>query len=157
MHTPLNNGNGAPPEPSELYGQYCKPALVERLKALRLDVTYERAEGDHLWYRCDGRPRRVLDLVGGYGTNLLGHNHPDLVALAWGRMDDRAPVFAQASVRGGAARLAAALCQRLGDFVVTFTNSGTEAVEAALKHAYLVRSRPLFWAVKGGFHGKTLG
>ena len=145
------------PASSDAYGRYCKPALVERLAALRLDVTYERAEGDHLWYRAGGRPRRVLDLVGGYGTNLLGHNHPDLVAVAWGRLQDRVPVFAQASVRGGAGRLAEALCRRLGDFVVTFTNSGTEAVEAALKHAYLERRRPLFWAVKGGFHGKTLG
>ena len=69
--------------------------------------------------------------------NLLGHNHPDLIAVAWGKMEDRAPVFAQASIRDGAARLAKALCQRLGDFVVTCTNSGTEAIEASIKHAYL--------------------
>ena len=142
-------------ESSEEYAHFCKPALVERLAALRLDVTYERAEGDHLWYQAGGRPRRILDLVGGYGTNLLGHNHPDLIAVAWGRMADRVPVFAQASVRGGAARLAKALCRRLGDFVVTFTNSGTEAVEAALKHAYLdaaARCGP-----RGGFHGRPWG
>ena len=145
-------------DPAGAYGRYCKPGLVDRLGALGLDVTYERAEGDHLWYRSGGGGlRRVLDFVGGYGTTLFGHYHPDLVAVARRQLDTRAPVFAQASCRSGAAELAEALCERLGDFVVTFVNSGTEAVEAALKHAHLERPRPIIWAVKGGFHGKTLG
>src|SRR5207249_1106506 len=38
-----------------------------------------------------------------------------------------------------------------------FTNSGAETIEAAVKHCLLERPRRLFWAVKGGFHGKTLG
>jgi acetylornithine/succinyldiaminopimelate/putrescine aminotransferase len=144
-------------EPDGGYARYCKPGLVDRLRAIRLDITYERAEGDYLWYRHEGTLRRVLDLVGGYGANLFGHHHPDLVAVARDQLDAQVPVFAQASCRTGAGRLAEALCERLGDYLVTFVNSGAEAIEAALKHAFLERPRPMYWAVRGGFHGKTLG
>jgi len=47
--------------------------------------------------------------------------------------------------------------KRLAIYVVTFTNSGTETVEAALKHAILECRKPVIWSVKGAFHGKTLG
>ena len=56
-----------------------------------------------------------------------------------------------------AGRLAEALNRRLGDYIVILTNTGTETTEAAIKHLHLERSRPLLWAVKGAFHGKTSG
>ena len=60
-----------------------KPGLRNLLAAIGLDVTFERAVGDLLYYRDDeGQEIEVLDLVGGYGTLLLGHNHPELIALA---------------------------------------------------------------------------
>jgi acetylornithine/succinyldiaminopimelate/putrescine aminotransferase/predicted amino acid dehydrogenase len=139
------------------YGRYCRPAVVRLLSAIGLDAVYERGEGDTLWLRRGGRLVPILDLVGGYGSNLFGHHHPDLVAVARRCFDEQRPFQAQASVRPGAAALAEALCRRLGDHVVTLTNSGTETIEAALKHALLERPRPTFWAVRGGFHGKTLG
>src|SRR5262245_34565811 len=139
------------------YGHFCRPGLVPLLEALGLDATYVKAEGDYVYYERGGQLVRVLDLLGGYGANLFGHYHPELIAEARGLLDAKVPIHAQASCRGGAARLAAALCQRLGDYVVTFTNSGTETIEAAIKHAHLERRRSLFWAVKGSFHGKTLG
>jgi acetylornithine/succinyldiaminopimelate/putrescine aminotransferase/predicted amino acid dehydrogenase len=139
------------------YGHFCRPGLVPLLRAIGLDATYERARGDYLWRRRGDKLVPVLDLVGGYGANLFGHNHPDLVAAARALLDAEVPVLAQGSCRGGAARLAEELCRRLGDYVVTFTNSGTETVEAAVKHCLLERPRDLFWAVKGAFHGKTLG
>jgi acetylornithine/succinyldiaminopimelate/putrescine aminotransferase/predicted amino acid dehydrogenase len=139
------------------YGHFCRPAMVPLLEALGLDVTYLMAEGDYLYYRRGTTLVRVLDMLGGYGANLFGHHHPELVAEARRLLDARVPINAQASCRGGAARLAEQLCQRLGDYVVTFTNSGTETVEAAIKHVHLERGRPLLWAIKGGFHGKTLG
>lgn len=139
------------------YGRYCRPGLVRILEAVGLDAVYERAEGDRLWRRHGEQLVEVLDLVGGYGTNLFGHNHPELTAELKRLLDDKAPNLAQASIRSGAARLAKALCGRLGDYVVILTNSGTETIEAAIKHAYLERERLVFWAVKGAFHGKTLG
>ena len=141
----------------EAYGHLCRPGLVPLLSALGLDAVYERAEGDTLWLRRGGTLVPVVDLVGGYGANLFGHHHPDLVAAARRCFDEQVPFHAQASVRPGAARLAEALCRRLGDYVVTLTNSGTESVEAAIKHVLLERPRPTLWAVRGAFHGKTLG
>jgi acetylornithine/succinyldiaminopimelate/putrescine aminotransferase/predicted amino acid dehydrogenase len=162
--------NGAPPpatagapddlaaaNAAEAYGRLCRPGLVPLLSALGLDAVYERAEGDTLWLRRGGKLVPIVDLVGGYGANLFGHHHPDLVAAARLCFDERMPFHAQASIRPGAARLAEALCRRLGDYVVTLTNSGTETVEAAIKHALLERPRPTLWAVRGAFHGKTLG
>ena len=141
----------------ERYQRFCRPGLVPLLQSIGLDAIYERAEGDYLWQRRDDRLVPVLDLVGGYGANLFGHHHPELVAVAHRHFEEKRPFHAQASCRPGAARLAESLCRQLGDYVVTFTNSGAETIEAALKHALLERPRPIFWAVKGAFHGKTLG
>src|SRR5262249_46580603 len=105
----------------------------------------------------NGELVEVLDLVGGFGANLFGHHHPVLSAELQRLMTERVPMLAQGSVRTGAARLAQALRARLGDYIVIFTNSGTETVEAAIKHGTLELNRPLFWAVKGAFHGKTIG
>jgi acetylornithine/succinyldiaminopimelate/putrescine aminotransferase/predicted amino acid dehydrogenase len=139
------------------YGHFCRPALAPLLQAIGLDATYVKAEGDYLYYHRGAKLVRVLDLLGGYGANLFGHHHPALVAEARRLLDAKVPINAQASCRDGAARLAAELCRRVGDHVVTFTNSGAETVEAAVKHVHLERHRPIFWAVKGSFHGKTLG
>ena len=141
----------------EAYGRACRPALARLLSAIGLDAVYERGQGDALWLRRGGRLVPILDLVGGYGANLFGHHHPDLVAVARRCFDEQVPFHAQASVRPGAARLAEALRERVGDCVVILTNSGTETIEAALKHAILERRRSTFWAVRGAFHGKTLG
>lgn len=138
------------------YGHYCRPGLVEMLEALSLDAVYERASGDRLWQRSGDQLIEVLDLVGGFGANLFGHYHPELVAEERRLTDEKVPLLAQGSCRTGAARLAKALSERLGDYLVIFTNSGAETIEAAIKHAYLERQRPIFWAVERAFHGKTL-
>jgi acetylornithine/succinyldiaminopimelate/putrescine aminotransferase/predicted amino acid dehydrogenase len=139
------------------YGRACRPALARFLHAIGLDAVYEEASGDRLWRRKDGELIEVLDLVGGFGANLFGHYHPELVAQLQDVMARRTPILSQGSYRMGAARLAEALRSRLGDYIVIFTNSGTETVEAALKHARLEMGRSVFWAVHGAFHGKTTG
>ena len=139
------------------YGRYCRPGLARLMHALGLDASYERASGDRLWRRRNGKLIEVLDLAGGFGANLFGHYHPDLLAEYQSLLARQVPVLAQGSLRTGAARLAQALRDRLGDYIVIFANTGTETVEAAIKHATLERARPLFWAVRGAFHGKTLG
>ncbi len=121
-----------------LYNDYCKPKLAELLTALRLDQEYISAEGNYL-YPQDGPP--VLDLIGGFGAVLAGHNHPELKQTLIDAVSRNIPMNAQVSMRAEAASLA----QRLNELVpgktgyyVNFTNSGTESVEAALKHAYKV-------------------
>ena len=123
------------------YATHSRPELVELLQAIGLDVVYEQGEGNSLTYRNDvGDEVRVLDLLGGFGVSLFGHNHPELVATACEVLGQKRPFVAQGSVRG----FAGALAKKLSDmveastgqsYITTFANSGAEAVEAALKHA----------------------
>jgi acetylornithine/succinyldiaminopimelate/putrescine aminotransferase/predicted amino acid dehydrogenase len=149
---------GTAPEIVSDYGHYCRPELVRMLHALSLDAVYERAEGDYLWQRRGEQLVKILDLVGGFGVNLLGHYHPELVAEELRLIQERVPHSAQGSCRRGAAQLAKALSERTGDYITIFTNTGTETVEAALKHLALERpQKRLICAVRGAFHGKTTG
>ena len=133
----------------DAYARHVRPALWDTLRAIRLDVEYERARGDWLYYRnADGGMVEVLDLLGGFGASLLGHNHPELVARAREVLASERPFHAQASVRGPAGELAKRLSAAVGrltgrSYVVTFGNSGAEGVEAAMKHAELERVRRL--------------
>lgn len=130
-----------------LFAEHVKPLLAARLRAIGLDVTYHRARGDRL-FRLDetGVEIEVLDMVGGFGAALFGHNHPALVARAIDLLRREVPVHAQASLRPAAGllgqRLAARAERAAGrPFMAHFANSGTEAVEAAIKHAEMERRR----------------
>ncbi len=61
------------------YEKFCRPELTRLLKAMDLDVVYKKAEGNYLWRMYQGSLLKVLDLAGGYGANLFGHNHPELI------------------------------------------------------------------------------
>ncbi|MBL9210944.1 MAG: aminotransferase class III-fold pyridoxal phosphate-dependent enzyme [Opitutaceae bacterium] len=136
-----------------------KPRLGELLRTLGLDLDYERGAGTRLTFRDEaGGEVEVLDLVGGYGSLLLGHAHPVLVAEAQRLLATGRPVHSQGSARRIATDLAAELARRAGgDYCVVFGNSGAEAVEAAMKHARLETGARTFIALERGFHGKTLG
>lgn len=114
-----------------------------------------RGEGPYVW---DADGRRYLDLLGGIAVNVLGHAHPTLTAA----------VSAQLGTLGHVSNFFAtppqiALAERLielsgGDEEsrVFFTNSGTEANEAAFKMARRT-GRPRVLALEGAFHGRTMG
>jgi len=140
------------------YAQHCRPELARLLRALRLDAVYVRAEGNYLWRAEGSSTIKTLDLVGGYGAGLFGHYHPELVEQLTEAVRSRVPFLAQGSCRAAAAELAAELARMAGDdYLVCFTNSGTETVEAALKHLQLERGRGAIVGLTGAFHGKTLG
>ena len=127
------------------FAQYLKPGLSRRLGAVGLDVAYHRAAGDHLFTRDEkGTEVAILDMVGGFGASLLGHNHPEVVSRLRALLEDERPFHAQGTVRAEAGTLAARLSERVGratgrDYVVTLCNSGAEAIEAALKHLEMER------------------
>lgn len=129
------------------YQQHVKSHLSEMLAALGLNVAYTRASGNSLYYRdANGEEVPVLDLLGGYGALILGHNHPRIASAAQRLIDQQVPVHAQFSLRERSGELAHRLNQifqrELGSddtFNVTFANSGAEAVEVAIKHAELDR------------------
>jgi acetylornithine/succinyldiaminopimelate/putrescine aminotransferase/predicted amino acid dehydrogenase len=148
----ISGGEAPATDGSEAYRRWVRPKLAELLEFLHLDVTFDRAAGCYLWPRGSEVP--VLDLVGGYGTLLFGHNHPALVATALEYLEAGRPIHAQGSLKPMCGRLAERLSR--GAYRVLFANSGTEAVEAALKHVLLERRAPIL-ALEGAFHGKTLG
>ncbi len=75
------------------YRTHLKPYVARLLSAIGLDVVYQRAEGDWLYVRDEtGKEQAVLDMVGGFGAGLLGHNHPELVAGAQAGVDGTTPL-----------------------------------------------------------------
>ncbi|MFF5565113.1 aspartate aminotransferase family protein [Streptomyces sp. NPDC012623] len=138
----------APPARSAPRGaDLAEPYLSGHLSSLGLAVEYVRAEGNTLYHLdAAGAEIPVLDLVGGFGSTILGHNHPEIVACAQGLLDRRAPVFAQFSLHpyahDVAERLNAIVRRESGDdetYLAIFSNSGAEAIEVAVKHAELDR------------------
>ena len=122
-----------------LYGEFAKPYLAKLLNLLAIDRVYTRAQGDYL---TDTSGNEVLDLLGGYGSTLLGHNHPRLVKALCDAYAANVPTNVQGSVREPAARLAQKLNALLATafpggpkYLVHLSSTGTEAVEAAIKHA----------------------
>jgi acetylornithine/succinyldiaminopimelate/putrescine aminotransferase/predicted amino acid dehydrogenase len=127
------------------YAEFSRPYVMERLRAICLDVEYVRARGDYVYYLDEaGQEVEVLDFAGGFGATLLGHNHPEIIARAQELLAQGRPTHVQASARALAGQLAERLSERIGrttgrSYVTTFANSGTEAVEAAIKHAEMER------------------
>lgn len=127
--------------------QLAEPHLGAVLASAGLDAEYVRAEGNTLYQRGeDGREIPVLDYAGGYGSLLLGHNHPVITTYAKELLDTGVPVHSQFSLHPEAAELALALNRILrretGDdepFFAIFANTGAEANEAAVKHAEMDR------------------
>ncbi|MEV0030204.1 aminotransferase class III-fold pyridoxal phosphate-dependent enzyme [Nocardia sp. NPDC050793] len=127
------------------FARHNRPGLARLLRACHLDVVYVGAEGDHL-IRADGT--RVLDMVGGFGAALFGHNHPALVRVATARLNQQTPFVSQGSVRPGVSHLAHRLSDLVGastgrEYVVTFGSTGADAVEAAIRHAAVAHARGL--------------
>ncbi|MFJ9113458.1 aspartate aminotransferase family protein [Streptomyces sp. NPDC102283] len=128
--------------------ELAEPYLRQVLASAGLDIEYEAAGGDIL-YRLDENGQRVpvLDLVGGFGSLILGHNHPEIVSRAKELLDSQVPVHAQFSRHPYANELAAALNTVIGrefhtdePYYAVFANSGAEAVEIAIKHAEFDRT-----------------
>ncbi|MDH6115200.1 putrescine aminotransferase [Kitasatospora sp. MAP12-15] len=101
--------------------------------------------------------RTVLDF-GSYAVTLLGHRHPAAVA-AVRRQLDAMPTSTRSLANPVAAEAAARLSGYLGDVLpkVYFGLNGADVVEVAVKLARLATGRPRVLAVRGGFHGKSLG
>ncbi|MDN3265298.1 aminotransferase class III-fold pyridoxal phosphate-dependent enzyme [Streptomyces sp. CSDS2] len=121
--------------------------LHQAVSQVGLDVEYIRSRGNTMWARDrHGGEVPVTDFIGGYGSLILGHNHPEVVARARDLLDRDTPVHAQVSLRPEAAAVAAVLnriLQREFDtdepYFAVFANSGAEAVEVAVKHAEMDR------------------
>jgi putrescine aminotransferase len=136
------------------YSEHVNPYLAKLLAFAGFGVEVY-GEG---CYIEDHEGRRYLDCLGGYGTFALGHRHPKVVEAVKNQLDSLG-MSGKAFFSKPAADLAAELAKiaPAGLQYTFFSNSGTEAVEAALKFAKVATGRSRIVSTIGGYHGKTLG
>ena len=123
----------------------------------RAPLAVERGEGVRLW---DEDGREYLDCVAGIATNGLGHCHPALVATL---KEQGEKLWHTSNIFRipGQEKLATRMCEETFADVVFFTNSGTEAIECALKTARKYHTangnpeRVEIYGFDGSFHGRS--
>ncbi len=106
----------------------------------------------------DALGREFLDILGGFGLYSYGIRHPKIVAAVKAQLD-RSPQYSQELLDPLRAELGHVLALLTPGKIQYgfFANSGTEAVEGAMKLAKLYTGNKGFIACLKGFHGKTLG
>ncbi|MBT9329806.1 aspartate aminotransferase family protein [Paracidobacterium acidisoli] len=141
-----------------------KAAEAELLLATyeRNPILFVRGEGVYL---IDENGERYLDLLSGIGVNALGYAHP-AIETAIAQQSSRLIHLSNLFYHEGQAKLAERLTKAGGMDRAFFCNSGTEAMEAALKlaraYAGVRRSEGAtlgtkFLALENSFHGRTMG
>ncbi len=141
-------------ETYENYRRYVNPPLARVMKLSGSPVEV-RASGATI---VDHAGREYLDFAGGYGVFTLGHRHPRVVAAVKAQLDEMA-LSGRTMFNPLLGRLAKRLAELTpGDLQISFfSNSGAEAIEAALKLARAATKRTRIVATHGAYHGKTLG
>jgi putrescine aminotransferase len=137
------------------HAEYVNEPQARVLRFAGWDTVIERGEGSWL-IAYDGT--RYLDLQACYGAVTLGHSHPELVAALTGQAA-KLGLRPHASFNRPLVDLAERLAQLTpGRLQFSFLcNSGTEAVEGALKVARAATGRPGFVSTIDSYHGKSLG
>ena len=143
----------------EDYDAHYTPGLVRYRKSVTEAGDFAAIEwtGEGSIVR-DLHGREWIDCLGGYGIYNLGIRHPEVLAAVHSQLD-RNPLPTQElldPVRAMLCRLLAHISP--GDISNVFIcNSGTEAMEGAMKVARVATGKPGFVCADAAFHGKTLG
>ncbi|RLI83548.1 aspartate aminotransferase family protein [Archaeoglobales archaeon] len=119
----------------------------------RLPVVFERGEGCWL-FDCNGK--KYLDLVAGIACVSVGYSHPEFIAKVTEQLKKLVHV-SNLYYTTPQLDLAEKLKKITGLSKFFFSNSGTEAVEGALKIARKVTGKKKFIALENSFHGRTMG
>jgi len=139
----------------ERYARHVDPAFVKLLGMLGYGRAFTRASGS--WIE-DESGRRYLDLLAGFGSVNIGHNHPRLVAHLRAFFDAEPLNLNHTGVSAFPAALAEQLAQTAPPLdAALFSNSGAEAVETAMKLARAATKRTGILYCEGAYHGLTLG
>jgi ornithine--oxo-acid transaminase len=146
-------------EEMALNERYLNPQMGRIVRTLGFDKVWSGGEGAHL---IDADGERYLDLFGGYGVFAIGRNHPEAIAAIEQVLAARTGNLPQLGVTLLSGVLAEQLLARAPTSVAAMVpaNTGTEAVEAAIKIARAAtglggRGRILY--AEHAFHGLTLG
>ena len=139
------------------FANYVTRAILDHRKSVSDDYTIVEWE-DQGAYFFDTEGNAYLDCLGGFGIFMLGHRHPRVVAAVRAQLD-RSTLHSQEMIdplRGYLSQLVAEITP--GDLQHSyFVNSGTEAVEMALKLSRLATRKQWIISMRQGFHGKTFG
>jgi ornithine--oxo-acid transaminase len=139
----------------ELYGKYLNPQTPKVLHAIGFDKVYTRAEGAYM-YDADGT--RYTDFLAGFGVFAAGRNHPVIRKALHDVLDAELAEWTQFDCPPLPGLLAEKLLAKApGLDRVFFCNSGTEAVESALKFARYATGRKRIVYCDHAFHGLTSG
>ena len=138
-----------------LHTRYMNETMVRVLRTIGYDIGFRVGQGQYLYDR-DGV--RYLDLLSGFGVFGIGRNHPALRRALSSVLEADLPGLVQMDV----SPLAGVLAERLLRYTpfldkVHFVNSGSEAVEAALKMARKATGRPGLVYCANAFHGLSNG
>ena len=139
-----------------LHERYVNSTLVKVLRTIGLDKVYAKAKGQYLW---DKEGNRYLDYLSGYGVFNIGRNHPAVQQAIRDVLDLDLPNMVQLDCAFLSGVLAEELVKHCPPHLnaVFFCNSGTEAVEGALKFAKGATGRSRIVYFDNAFHGLTLG
>ncbi|GGD50564.1 aspartate aminotransferase family protein [Emticicia aquatilis] len=122
-----------------------------------LALEIQKAEGIYLY----GETTKYIDLISGIGVSNVGHRHPKVVEAIKNQVDNYMHLMVYGEyVQTPQVNLAEAICKTLvgtGLDNVYFTNSGTEAVEGAMKLAKRFTRRTNIVSCKKAYHGSTQG
>jgi len=140
----------------ELWARTINPQFVRVLRTIGFDRTWVRGEGARI-YDADGNS--YLDLLGGFGMYNVGRNNPNVRAALIEALELDTPGMLAMGVTALPGLLATELLQRTPPRIerCLFTNSGTEANEAAIKLGRTATKRARVISAGHGFHGLTLG
>ena len=138
-----------------MHSRHLNEQMVRVLRAIGYDVDYSCGAGQYLFDRSG---TRYLDLLSGFGVFAIGRNHPALREALKSVLDSELPNLVQLDV----STLAGILAERLLAHVpyldnAFFANSGTEAVESAIKFARAATGRSGLVYCEHAFHGLTTG
>jgi 4-aminobutyrate aminotransferase len=117
---------------------------------------WSHGEG-HRLFDTSGRP--YLDFANGIAVTALGHVHPRVTAAIHEQVDKLIGPISAIGFTDPVTRLAEAIAETFPAPLdsVMFLNSGSEAIDGALKLARRVTGRPGIIAFRGAFHGRTWG
>ncbi|MEU1315931.1 aspartate aminotransferase family protein [Streptomyces tibetensis] len=139
----------------ELHTRYLNHQLPRMLHTIGFDKVYERAEGAY-FYDTDGDD--YLDMLAGFGVMGLGRHHPVIRKALHDVLDAQLADLTRFDCQPLPGLLAEKLLAHSPHLDrVFFGNSGTEAVEGALKFARFVTGRPRVLYCAHAFHGLTTG
>ena len=139
----------------ELHTRYLNHQLPRMLHTIGFDKVYERAEGAY-FFDADGND--YLDMLAGFGVMGLGRHHPVVRKAVHDVLDAQLADLTRFDCQPLPGLLAEKLLAHSPHLDrVFFGNSGTEAVEGALKFARFVTGRPRILYCAHAFHGLTTG